>query len=311
MVNINDTKFRQILLNRMKELCRPMQPEPTRVDPQLSRMPGIRVVIFDIYGTLLTSEAGEIGSLSLSNAVMAQSALQDAGFRFLDKRTGKRAVERLHHWIDSEHRNAQKKGIQYPEVDILEIWKLVLNDLAREKLIRSEKHAQHEMFDTRAVQRLAVEYECRVNPTWPMPDLRITLKGLLKTGIKLGIVSNAQFYTSLVMESFYETGWIEKFFEPGLCIESWQVGESKPSARLIRLILEQLAARYGLTPDKTLCIGNDMLNDITPAIQMGCKTALFAGDRKSLRLRADDPHCSDITPDLIITELKQLLDVLC
>jgi hypothetical protein len=37
-------------------------------------------------------------------------------------------------------------------------------------------------------------------------------------------------------------------------------------------------------------------------------TALFAGDRRSLRLRKDDPSCRLLTPDLVITDLGQLIE---
>jgi putative hydrolase of the HAD superfamily len=57
-----------------------------------------------------------------------------------------------------------------------------------------------------------------------------------------------------------------------------------------------------------LYIGNDMLNDIYPARNAGFATALFAGDKRSLRLRQHDPRCADVSADLVITDLSQLLD---
>jgi putative hydrolase of the HAD superfamily len=55
-------------------------------------------------------------------------------------------------------------------------------------------------------------------------------------------------------------------------------------------------------------VGNDKLNDIWPATQLGLKTALFAGDQRSLRLRENDVRCSGLEPDLVITRLSQLSD---
>jgi putative hydrolase of the HAD superfamily len=40
------------------------------------------------------------------------------------------------------------------------------------------------------------------------------------------------------------------------------------------------------------------------------KTVLFAGDKKSLRLRKDLPELNGIKPDYIITELMQLMTLL-
>jgi putative hydrolase of the HAD superfamily len=50
-----------------------------------------------------------------------------------------------------------------------------------------------------------------------------------------------------------------------------------------------------------------MLNDIYPAQQLGFKTALFAGDTRSLRLRTDDSRCSNLSTDLVLTDLEQLI----
>jgi putative hydrolase of the HAD superfamily len=70
--------------------------------------------------------------------------------------------------------------------------------------------------------------------------------------------------------------------------------------------VERLHQQYGILPEDTLYVGNDMLNDIWPAAQCGLKTSLFAGDQRSLRLRETDPRCSDLEPDVIITKLSQL-----
>ena len=59
-----------------------------------------------------------------------------------------------------------------------------------------------------------------------------------------------------------------------------------------------------------LYVGNDMLNDIYPAAKAGFKTALFAGDSRSLRLRKDKPKCKYLSADIVITDLIQLLDYL-
>ena len=62
----------------------------------------------------------------------------------------------------------------------------------------------------------------------------------------------------------------------------------------------------GIQPVSVLYLGNDMLNDIYPARTVGFQTALFAGDRRSLRLRKDDPRCAALSPDLVVTDLGQL-----
>jgi putative hydrolase of the HAD superfamily len=62
----------------------------------------------------------------------------------------------------------------------------------------------------------------------------------------------------------------------------------------------------GVEPSAVLYVGNDMLKDIHPARSVGFRTALFAGDRRSLRLRQEDSRCRKLSPDLIVTDLGQL-----
>jgi len=49
-----------------------------------------------------------------------------------------------------------------------------------------------------------------------------------------------------------------------------------------------------------------MLNDIQPSGELGFRTALFAGDERSLRLREGDRRVENVSPDLIITDLRVL-----
>ncbi len=79
---------------------------------------------------------------------------------------------------------------------------------------------------------------------------------------------------------------------------------------LFQLLKDQCQRKYGLFADEILFIGNDMFRDIYPAFLAGFKTALFAGDTKSLRLRQDKPELKKIVPDFIITDLMQLLTIL-
>ena len=64
-----------------------------------------------------------------------------------------------------------------------------------------------------------------------------------------------------------------------------------------------------ISAHSALYIGNDMLNDIYPAKMLGFKTALFAGDARSLRLRENHPKCQNLSADMLITDLVQVLDL--
>ena len=67
--------------------------------------------------------------------------------------------------------------------------------------------------------------------------------------------------------------------------------------------------RMGIPAAAVLFVGNDIRNDIWPAQAVGFKSALFAGDRRSLRQRQSDGRYKDVSPDLIVTDLRQLIAV--
>lgn len=289
------------LIERIRQLSRPLAPEPTGYPERVQSLPGIRVVLFDIYGTLVVSGSGDIGVGNAEDSGAAfHASLRDAG---LTPETGLgqgfRGTECLEEVIREFHAGSRAAGVEHPEVDIPQVWSRVLARLPAGPPTNEISEAR--------LRKLAVEYECRTNPVWPMPGMGETIEALSRRGEFLGIVSNAQFYTPLLFHAFLKRSPEALGFDPQLCSWSYRLGEAKPSTGMFRPILDQLQGR-GITPGQVLYVGNDMLKDIWPASRLGCRTALFAGDRRSLRLRGQDPRCSDLQPDLVIGDLRQLLD---
>jgi putative hydrolase of the HAD superfamily len=129
---------------------------------------------------------------------------------------------------------------------------------------------------------------------------------LRHAGKKLGLVSNAQFYTPEAFPALIRRSLADLGFERDLLCFSYQHGRAKPGTGLYRLAAAALHGR-GIAPERVLYVGNDMRNDIAPAARLGFRTALFAGDARSLRLRAGDPLCAGVVPDLVVTDLTDLL----
>ncbi len=300
---IIEERLQQVLIEQIRQLNSPMKPKPTGVSERLSPLTGIRIVLFDIYGTLFISGSGDIGVASeTSNQQALTQALRFAGFSGNLEEAGAQGTELLLRAIQQTHEAKLQKGMQYPEVDIRDEWHIVLSSLRQEKLIEGEIHPD-------AIMRVSVDYECRVNPVWPMPDAETTLQWCKEQQFALGIVSNAHFYTLLTLQALLSQPFDYWGFDRNLCAWSFEIGEAKPSTRMFQGIVDHLDRTYGITPAETLYVGNDMLNDMWPAAQLGLKTALFAGDQRSLRLREHDGRCSSLEPDVIITTLSQLFDL--
>jgi putative hydrolase of the HAD superfamily len=142
-----------------------------------------------------------------------------------------------------------------------------------------------------------------------MPGLEAILRGLREKNIPIGIVSNAQFYTAIMVEGFTGQSLEDLGFQKDLCVWSYQEKLGKPSTELFEKLKEALSLRH-IAHHQALYVGNDMLNDIWTADQAGLRTALFAGDQRSLRLRETDDRCRHLESDVILTTLGQLWEII-
>ena len=274
-------------------MLNPLEPVATGVEEKISSI-SVKAVIFDIYGTLLVSAAGDVGPDSAEDDESAFSmALADGGW---DAVSGVVAgTWLLREEIDKIHADKKGAGILYPEIDILQVWQRVLLRLG----FRTGEQ------ELEKIRLTALSYECRINPVWPMPGLYETIACLRDSGIIMGVLSNAQFYTPLLFEFFSKSSLPGLGFNDDLLLFSYKEGRGKPSMELFTCLDERLRL-MGIEPEQVLFVGNDMLKDIRPARAVGWKSALFAGDRRSLRWHRDKLKDIVVVPDLVLTDLVRL-----
>jgi putative hydrolase of the HAD superfamily len=256
-----------------------MQPEVPPLPPELDALvyPGagpfeaaaVRAALFDVYGTLFCSAAGDIDAGSGSGAAEKLDSLAA-----LFKRTGTELQTYFRGAVKERHRASPSP---YPEVRVEEIWTAFLEETGGSAEFTGDG------------EELALRYELTVNPVYPMPGALETLRALKRSGHVLGIISNAQFFTPLLFDAFFGAGPEELGFEPDLLIYSFEAGEAKPAPALFAGAAKCLGQK-GIAPEACVYIGNDMLNDMYGAAGAGFKTLLFAGDRRSLRLRGHFPQ---------------------
>lgn len=277
----------------------PLTQRPTTVDPQLRLLPDVRVVIFDVYGTLVISGSGDVGSVDpMDHSEQMTQSLREVGL--LDFVAQQPTMEMLHEEIRRMNEQRRSEGCPKPEVDIVEVWRRVLE---RCGLARDQQPIAK-------LVELAAQYEARANPTWPMPGSSELLATLGSARMPMGIVSNAQVFTPPLVEDLLGSEKLEQAgFDLDFCFFSNRFRQSKPGPRLFDSLREAFKRR-GILPYEAVYVGNDMLNDVWAASQAGLKTAWFAGDLRSMRAREDDPRCQSLRPDVVLTSLMQLLECL-
>jgi putative hydrolase of the HAD superfamily len=217
----------------------------------------IRAVLFDIYGTLLVSNAG---------GTHPDPALRAA--------------------IASAHAASPHP---YPEVDIREI-----HAALRPELSEAE------------IEVLAMEQECALNPVAPMPGVVEMLQALMAAGIAVGLVSNAQFYTVQVLEKALGASLDDLGVDLALCQFSYEVKRAKPDLCLFHAVRDALASR-GVPATEVIYVGNDVQKDIDPARATGFRTALYAGDSRTLRLHGRT--LEEAGADRVVNDLREIADL--
>ncbi len=285
-------------VNSIVNSLTPLHPLSTDLCNKLYIPADIRAVLFDVYGTLLISGSGDIGTLEpWSNTEKLSRILHESGYPSSSNEMENIVPAMLKEVIGKHHHQSRLRGTDFPEVDIREIWSEVL-DILREKGLLDCEPEQGD------IDTLALRYETVVNPVWPMPGFPDINKKLSQNHFKLGIVSNAQFYTPILMEALADSSLSQIGFLPELCEWSYQLRKAKPSPDIFTKPLNSLKT-MGISSEEVLFVGNDMLNDVLTASKSGCRTCLFAGDRRSLKLREAEIG-ENFEPDMVINDLSLL-----
>jgi putative hydrolase of the HAD superfamily len=235
------------------------------------------VVFWDVYGTLIQAERGDLDSL-VRRAPELRTAFDAVVAKF---RIGGRAAmlhESFLRRIRAEHDAAQAGGVPHPEVRIDAIWLGLLEEFRPRRALTPK-----------LAREVALFFERRANPKRLMPEAFDTLTALQRRGSRQGIISNAQFYTPIELRELLREagggrrGGYKTLFDPSLLFFSYELGVVKPDPTAFRLALESLAPA-GIRPEQCLFVGDSPTQDIAPAAQVGMKALRFApdGDIQSL-----------------------------
>ncbi|MGA0900484.1 MAG: HAD family hydrolase [Luteolibacter sp.] len=221
------------------------------IPPKPASWSHYKAVIFDVYGTIMTSPTQQIDEVNPHVDGLMQAIIEHHGYEPPESPT-----EELRNTI---HRKHEQSPHEFPEIDIREVWSEILGvdpaiDLT--DMVNS------------------IEAECR--PVQAMPGAANFIRRLAHSGVCLGLLSNGQCNT------LRSLGGILDFFNPDLLIISYQHGVGKPSSHLFDLLKDRLSSS-GIKPEETLFIGNDPIKDMVPAAKLGFKTALFTGHPDSYR----------------------------
>jgi putative hydrolase of the HAD superfamily len=249
----------------------------------------IRVVIFDVYGTLFNYWKPEFAHEDTKNKALLDAFASTIAFfgmeSYLREMNPESPVEKtlwdLYHGLIALKRDMVRDvEIEQPEIRIEAVWLTILLMLKR----RGYSFTKADLGPDDDLSRcIAYYYNFHVFRRGLYPGVAEALLSLKRKNMTLGILSNAQFYTPIDLTLFLRDqsrGRIEdkgELFDEDLVFYSCDYKAAKPSRLLFRKLFDALY-EYQALPSQTVFVGNDLASDIKPAKELGLKTAFFTGD---------------------------------
>jgi putative hydrolase of the HAD superfamily len=184
--------------------------------------------------------------------------------------------------IAEERQRLRARRVPHPEVRVERVWARLFPGRSRRELMK-----------------IALEYELAVNPSWPAPGCSRLLACLRRLPVLLGLLSNAQFYTPLILTALLGAPPEKVGFSRGLCVYSYRHGIAKPDPALLGIALSRLEAR-GVPRGSIVVVGDDLDNDIIPAARAGLMTVLIGLA----------PPPGRFLPDVLASRLFQIRELL-
>ena len=294
-----------------RDLPWPVMPrvDSPRAKPSLHKLP-VRAVLWNVYGTLLAIPTGELqfeAQIEFATDAAFDKTVQE--FKMWNSMSRKPGAPGAY------MRELFKKALEMVRVTCGEPKaELVWDDILK-KLMSKEYTYDASQFGPAAeyVKKIAYFYHASIQGSGCYPGAADALRLVADAGLKQGLLADGQCFTPVQLLKGLRGQDphldLAAYLPADLRVLSAEKGAKKPSDELFKAGLAAVRAK-GLAPAQVLHVGSSLTRDIAPAKKLGMLTALFAGDKGSLQATGEqlrDPH---LRPDVLLTELPQIAEVI-
>ena len=286
--------------------------ESPRVKAHLPRVSGVRAVLWNVYGTLLSISDGEL-KFETDNALLMTVALDKTIHEFkmwgsMSRKPGQPAeyMREIYKKVLTEQRLAPTQGEKFPEVLSERVWEAIVK-----KLFQKEYQFDATFYGPlpEYARKVAYFFHASLQGTGCCAGAAAAIKELAGKGMVQGLLADGQCFTGVQVArglSKQDGGaTMDTWIPPASRFLSFAVKARKPSDAAFAAALDSMAA-VGVEPAQILHVGSSLTRDIGPAKTWGMKTALFAGDRSSLSATSDQLKDAAYRPDALLTALEQV-----
>lgn len=293
----------------------PPEVERPRARPCLRRLPEVRAVTWNVYGTLLAVSGGDLlfehPTPFVMDVALDKTVQEFKMWGSMSRKPGQPAeyLGQLYRKALDEQRLLPGGGEKYPEVCADRVWEGLVK-----KLLQKDYQFDAGFFGSlnEFSRKVAYFFHASLQATACYEGAAPALGSVAESGLVQGLLADGQCFTEVQLQRGLvkqaPAARLDAWIDPGLRVLSYELRGRKPSERLFRQALALLAGR-GIQPGEVLHVGARMTQDVVPARRFGMKTALFAGDRASLQATPEQLKDPLSRPDVLLTELEQIREV--
>jgi hypothetical protein len=286
-----------------------------KAKPHIALLPEVRLVTWNIYGTLLAIAGGDLAFVHPQKFVM-DLALDKTVQEFkmwgaMSRKPGQPSeyMGQIYGNVLAEQKMAPSPGEKYPELQADKIWDAILK-----KLLQKDYKFDAGFFGSlnEYCKKIAYFFHASLQGTACQEGAAEAVGHVHSCGLSQGLIADAQCFTLVQLERGLKQQGAGLPFRDMSSESFWALSFEqkgrKPSERLFRHLLSQ-AALHGIEPHEILHVGARIALDIAPAKKLGMRTALYAGDKESLQASAEQLKDATTRPDVLLTDLTQIREV--
>jgi len=291
-------------------------PQAPKAKPHLIAMPEVRMVTWNIYGTLLAISGGDLIFVHPQKFMM-DLALDKTVQEFkmwgsMSRKPGQPSeyMGQIYNNVLAEQRMAPSPGEKNPELQADKVWDAILK-----KLLQKDYKFDAGFFGSlnEYCKKIAYFFHASMQGTSCQDGAAQAVEHVHTCGLRQGLIADAQCFTIVQLERGLKLQGCGETFRSMSSESYWglsfeQKGR-KPSEQLFRPVLQQ-AAQNGVEAREILHVGSRINQDIAPAKKLGMRTALYAGDKESLQATSEMLRDSATRPDALLTDLAQIRDII-
>jgi FMN phosphatase YigB (HAD superfamily) len=289
--------------------------DPPKAKPKLRRLP-VKGVFWTVYGTLVAIPHGELQFEHTDEFVM-DAALDKVIKEFKMWNSMSRKPGAPSAYLKEMYRKALtvlqmtgSGGEKHPEIQVERVWEDIVKKLQqKEYAFDAGTYGSLDDF----AKKIAYFFHASIQGTGAYPGAAAALRLTAERGVAQGLLTDGQCFTPGQLRRCLRRQ--EPDFEPdGAILSTLRVVSSdkkarKPSEALFKAAA-QAAGTRGISPGEVLHVGSSLARDVAPAKKVGFRTALYAGDRNSLSATPEQLKDPATRPDVLLTELPQILEVI-